>query len=156
MLFNSPAMITLKFGISSIISTVPIIFDVPHIRLEISDNFFEKISTKCNQRPLCSEIDCQGIANILTSLAKMIDSWPELSKTQKFNATMVALLFHVERRARKFKFQEVSLQVWQHGSYHFRRAPHQVGDFFGFGLFSTFCCIRVGFYVGNQRDCGLF
>jgi hypothetical protein len=81
-------------------------------------HFFDKVSKKCNQRPLNSEIDCQGIANVISSLTRLKNKWPEIGKTQKFNDAMIALLFHVKKRACRF--------------------PHQVGVFLGSALVFLF------------------
>ncbi|WP_206679307.1 hypothetical protein, partial [Endozoicomonas acroporae] len=71
---------------------------------------FDAIKFKCNQKPEASDIDAQGIVNLLWAMTKLVDNGQE--QTPEFNKAMVALLPHVDAQKAHFNPQEVANLVW--------------------------------------------
>ncbi|WBA82127.1 RAP domain-containing protein [Endozoicomonas sp. GU-1] len=71
---------------------------------------------KCNQKPEASDIDVQGIANLLWAAAKLVDNGLVLEKTPKLKEAVAALLPHVQTKAESkvehFNPQEVTNLLW--------------------------------------------
>ncbi|MBO9497345.1 DUF1601 domain-containing protein, partial [Thalassotalea sp. G20_0] len=73
---------------------------------------------KCNQKTEASDIDVQGIANLLWAVAKLVDSGLSLDKTPQLQEAVNALLPHVATKAESkeekdhFKPQEVTNLLW--------------------------------------------
>ncbi|MBO9497570.1 hypothetical protein J7438_26300, partial [Thalassotalea sp. G20_0] len=73
---------------------------------------------KCNQKTEASDIDVQGIANLLWAVAKLVDSGLSLDKTPQLREAVNALLPHVATKAESkeekdhFKSQEVTNLLW--------------------------------------------
>ncbi|MGO0309266.1 DUF1601 domain-containing protein [Endozoicomonas acroporae] len=71
---------------------------------------------KCNQKTEASDIDVQGIANLLWASAKLVDNGLVLEKTPKLKEAVAALLPHVQTKAESkvdhFNPQEVTNLLW--------------------------------------------
>ncbi|MGI2029682.1 DUF1601 domain-containing protein [Endozoicomonas acroporae] len=62
-------------------------------------NLLDAVIHKCNQKPEASDIDIQGIANLLWALVKLVDNGLELKKAPKLIEAVAALLPHVQTKA---------------------------------------------------------
>ncbi|MBO9484500.1 RAP domain-containing protein [Salinisphaera sp. G21_0] len=70
----------------------------------------DAILFKCNQKPEASNISAQEIANLLWAMAKLVDSWQEL--TPGLNEAVVALLPHVNAQKDQFIPQHIANLLW--------------------------------------------
>ncbi|MGI2029683.1 DUF1601 domain-containing protein [Endozoicomonas acroporae] len=71
---------------------------------------------KCNQKTEASDIDAQGIANLLWASAKLVDNGLVLEKVPKLKEAVAALLPHVQTKAESkvdhYNPQEVTNLLW--------------------------------------------
>ncbi|MGO0309269.1 RAP domain-containing protein [Endozoicomonas acroporae] len=86
------------------------------IQAALLSALLDALILKCNQKTVASDIDIQGIANLLWALAKLADNGLELKKTPKLKEAVTALLPLVQSKAESkvdhFTPQEVANLLW--------------------------------------------
>ncbi|WP_422463892.1 hypothetical protein, partial [Endozoicomonas sp. ALB115] len=70
----------------------------------------DAIIFNCNQKPEARDIDARGIANLLWSMAKLVDNGQE--RTPVFNQAVATLLPHVNGQKANFKPQGITNLLW--------------------------------------------
>ncbi|WP_206679456.1 hypothetical protein, partial [Endozoicomonas acroporae] len=72
---------------------------VKETQVSLLSTLLDTVIRKCNQKNTASDIDAQGISNLLWAMAKLVDNGLELAKTAKLKETVAALLPHVKTKA---------------------------------------------------------
>ncbi|MBO9497218.1 DUF1601 domain-containing protein, partial [Thalassotalea sp. G20_0] len=91
---------------------------VKETQASLLSTLLDTVIRKCNQKNAASDIDAQGISNLLWALAKLVDNGLELAKTAKLKEAVVAMLPHLKTKAESkeekdhFKPQEVTNLLW--------------------------------------------
>ncbi|MBO9484173.1 RAP domain-containing protein [Salinisphaera sp. G21_0] len=91
---------------------------VKETQASLLSTLLDTVIRKCNQKNAASDIDAQGISNLLWALAKLVDNGLELAKTPKLKEAVVAMLPHLKTKAESkeekdhFKPQEVTNLLW--------------------------------------------
>ncbi len=86
---------------------------VRHAQQELLSELLHSVRYICNKRPQVRGIDTMGIANLLWSMAKLVDNGQNL--TPDFKETVGALLHHVIRLQNRFNRLDIAILMWSMG-----------------------------------------
>ncbi|MGO0307094.1 DUF1601 domain-containing protein [Endozoicomonas acroporae] len=83
---------------------------VRHTQAALLSTLLAATIFKCNQKPEASDIDAQGIANLLWAMAKLVDN--RQKRTPELKEAVAALLPQVNVQTTNFKPQETANLLW--------------------------------------------